>query len=73
MQRQPTVADMMAAYAEDAIDHAQSALGIALDYSPESIRNVETVLQELHAAMPKGFLGRLIGRGPSPDDLDKSY
>jgi hypothetical protein len=71
MEREPTVADMMAAYAEDAVDHAQSAVGIALDYSPESIRNVEAVLEKLHAALPKGFLGRLFGKGPSADDLDR--
>jgi hypothetical protein len=44
---------------------------MALDYSPESIRNAEAVLEKLHAALPKGFLGRLLGKGPSPDDLDK--
>lgn len=40
MEGEPTVGDMMAAYAEDAVDHAQAAAGIALDYSQESIRNV---------------------------------
>ncbi len=71
MERELTVADMMAAYAEDAVDHAQSALGLSLDYSPESIRDVEAVLKELHASLPKGFLGRILGKGPSAEDLDK--
>ena len=72
MEGEPTVGDMMAAYAEDAVDHAQAAAGIALDYSPESIRNVETFLQMLYAARPKGFLGRLLGKGPSEQDLDQA-
>lgn len=70
MEREPTVADMMIAYAEDAVDHARSASGVALDYSPESIRNVEAVLQTLYAALPKGFLGRLLRKAPSAQDLD---
>ena len=70
MESAPTVTEMMAAYAKDAIEHARSASGVALDYSPDSIRNVESVLQTLYAALPRGFLGRLFGRGPSAQDLD---
>jgi hypothetical protein len=70
MEGEPTVADMMAAYAQDAVDHALSSSGMSLDYSPESIRGVEEVLQALHAALPKGFWGRLFGKGPSAQDLE---
>lgn len=65
----PTVADMMAAYAEDAVDHAKSAGGVTLDYSPASVEAVEAVLTKLHEALPKGFLARLFGRGPSPAEV----
>jgi hypothetical protein len=44
---QPTVNDMMEAYALDAVDHAKAALGIVLDFTPQSIENVEKVLQVL--------------------------
>ena len=59
----PTVNDMMVAYAEDAVEHAKSA-GVALDYSPDSIRQVEEVLEKLY---PRG-ISRLIRRGPSVED-----
>jgi len=65
----PTVADMMAAYALDAQDHAQASSNVTLDHSPESIRLVEEILDRLHAAVPRGFLGRLLKKAPSQDDL----
>jgi hypothetical protein len=34
---------MMAAYAQDAVDHAKTAAGVTLDYSPDSIKQVEGV------------------------------
>lgn len=69
MSKQPSIGDMMAAYAEDAVDHARSASGATLDYSSESIRKVEDVLAILYAVLPKSFFGRLFGRGPSAEDV----
>ena len=69
MEPTPTVADMMSAYAEDAVAHARSSSGVTLDYSSESVRHVEEVLEALYAAIPRGFVARLLGRGPSVDDL----
>jgi hypothetical protein len=63
----PTVSDMMVAYAQDAVDHAKS-VGVSLDYSPDSIRQVEGVLEKLCAAIPRG-LSRLIRRRPSAEDM----
>jgi hypothetical protein len=65
----PTVHDMMVAYAQDAVDHARTSLGVALDYSPDSIQQVEGILEKLYAAMPRGFFARLFGRGPSAQDV----
>ena len=56
-------------YAADAVDHARSAFGVELDFTPESVERVETMLSELHAAMPRGFFARVLGRGPSEDDV----
>ena len=66
---EPTVADMTAAYALDAVDHAKAATGVDLDFSEESIGRVEAVLSQLHDALPKGFFAKLFGRGPSSDDI----
>ena len=65
MGTEPTIADVMAAYAQDAVDHAKVSYGIDLDYTPDSVKQVEMVLGRLHDAMPRGFLARLFGRAPS--------
>jgi hypothetical protein len=44
MTARPTVADMMVAYAMDAVDHAQKAFGRHLDYSFASVEAVEEIL-----------------------------
>ena len=68
MTDQPTVGDMMAAYAQDAVDHARAAFGVTLDFTPASVEQVETVLGKLYDAIPRGILGRLIRRGPTEAD-----
>lgn len=65
-----TASDMMAAYAEDAVDHARVNFSVALDYSPESVREVERILEQLRVAM-RGFIVRLFRLGPSDDDVRK--
>ena len=67
---EPTLKDMMAAYAEDAVDYATKSGGKVLDYSPESIAIVEDLAATLHKALPKGFFGKLFARGPSPAQLE---
>jgi hypothetical protein len=66
----PTVNDMMAAYALDAVDHARSAFAVELDFSPASIQRVEAILAKLHSSIPRGLL-RLLKRGPSEDTVDQ--
>lgn len=64
----PTVGDMMAAYAEDAVEHANRMFGITLDYSPKGVGNVETILGKLYDTIPRTFLARLFGRRPPTDE-----
>ncbi|HEX6810646.1 MAG TPA: hypothetical protein VF384_03385 [Planctomycetota bacterium] len=71
MDSEPTVADMMAAYAQDAVDHARASVGVTLDFSPGSIEHVERILAQLHSSLPKGFLGKLRRRGPTQQDILK--
>ncbi|MCB1008327.1 MAG: hypothetical protein KDB94_05455 [Acidobacteria bacterium] len=70
MPEKPTMNDMMEAYALDAVDHAKQAMGVDLDFSPESVRKVESILATMFEARPKGFLSRLFSKGPSPELLD---
>jgi hypothetical protein len=69
MPEKPTVTDMMVAYAQDAVDMAKANFGVELDYSEASVQKVEECLTKLHDTIPKGFLGKLLGRGPSADDI----
>lgn len=69
MPENPTVQDMMAAYARDAVDLARNTFGETLDFSEGSVPAVERCLGRLHDALPKGFFGRLFRRGPSEDEM----
>lgn len=68
---EPTIADMMQAYAEDAIDVARERFGIHLDYSEASIEQVERILDRLHTSIPRDFFSRWLKRGPTPDEIDR--
>ena len=70
MTDQPTVSEMMEAYSLDAVDMAKGNFGETLDFSEGSIEVVERCLDKLHGSMPKGFLGKLFGRGPSREDIE---
>ena len=63
----PTVTDMMVAYSEDAVDHARTSSGVVLDYTPESVERVETILREMYSGIPKGFFARIFKRGPTQE------
>ncbi len=67
----PSVTDMMEAHALDAIDHARDRFGVMLDFSKESVSEVERMLGLLHDAIPSGFFRRMRGGRPSADDLDQ--
>jgi hypothetical protein len=68
MNAEPTVADMMAAYAQDAVDHARRNFRVELDFSVESVQTVESLLRQMYDAIPRGAR-RLFRRGPSDDTL----
>lgn len=67
---EPTINDMMSAYAEDAVDFASSNFGVSLDYSQESIKEVELIAERLCQSRPKGFIGRLFKQGPSDEEIN---
>ena len=69
MSETPTVADMTAAFALDAIDHAKAVASVELDFTAESIGQVEDILTKLHDALPKGFFSKLFKSGPSESDI----
>lgn len=64
-----TINDMMTAYAEDAVDFASRNFGVSLDYTPESIQQVEAMAERLRNAWPKGFIEKIFSKGPTDDDV----
>lgn len=62
------VNDMMAAYAEDAVDYAKK-LNKTLDYSEQSIQQVEDICTMLYNEIPKNFFKRLIKKAPSEETI----
>jgi hypothetical protein len=68
MDPEPTVVDMMAAYAQDAVDHARQNFQTELDFSIESVRTVESILRQMYDAIPRGAR-RIFRRGPSEETL----
>jgi hypothetical protein len=60
----PTVNEMMEAYALDAVDFAREHFQYDLDYSVESVERVDQILERFHQELPRG-LGSALRRGPS--------
>ncbi len=69
MANEPTANDMMTAYALDAVDHAKNAFQRELDFSVDSVRQVEEILSAMHDTMPRGVLSKFLRRGPSKEDV----
>ena len=72
--RSPEVDDlvqqMMAAYAQDAVDAARTGFGIDLDFSPPSVERVEQILVQIYPSIRRGWIRRLLHIGISDDQLD---
>jgi hypothetical protein len=66
----PTINAMMTAYAEDAVEFARDNFGISLDYSPSSMERIEFIADKLMRSRPRGFLGKLVGSGPSDAEIE---
>jgi hypothetical protein len=64
-----TIADVMKAYAEDAVDLARERFQTELDFSEASLEQVESVLATLHNALPKGPFEKSPERGPSQEQI----
>jgi len=67
----PTINDMMSAYSEDAVDLAKQKFGVALDFSNASIEKVEEIADQLYRSRPRGFLAKLVRKGPSESDVEQ--
>ncbi len=68
---QPTINDMMCAYAEDAVDFARDRFNVSLDYTPESVERVEHIAERLFESNPRGFLSKLLRKGLTTDERDQ--
>lgn len=62
------IGEIMAAYSLDAIDHA-AGLGVDLDFSEDSIQQVEAILGQTHQSRPAG-IRKLFTRDVSADALE---
>jgi len=67
---EPTINDMMIAYADDAVEFAKSKFNIELDYSSESIKCVEDIAARLYASIPRSLFGKIFKAGPSDKEID---
>jgi hypothetical protein len=66
---QYTIADMMRAYSEDALDLANQ-LNFELDYSEESLVKLDQILESYHQGIPKG-IKKLFSKGPSEEQINQ--
>lgn len=64
---QYTVDDMMKAYSEDALELANQ-MGTDLNFSEESLRNLDEILEQYHQGIPKG-LKKIFSKGPSEEQI----
>lgn len=71
MMPDPTVNDMMEAYAQDAVDFARERFQINLDFSEDSLQQTEQILGKLHELLPQGFFAKLLKRGPSDNQIQQ--
>ncbi len=62
------VNDMMEAYAEDAVDYA-SKLKKQLNYSSESIKEVEEICTLLYNSIPRSFFSKLFKKNPGEETI----
>ena len=66
---EPTLNDVMAAYAQDAVDFARNNFNVELDYTNQSIERVEGIAARLYDAKPKGFLAKVFRKGPTDEQV----
>ncbi|MEK5448139.1 hypothetical protein [Paenibacillus sp. FSL R7-0331] len=67
MSTQFTIQDMMIAYSEDAVELAKQH-GISLDFSENSLNQVDQILEKYHQGIPRG-MKKLFSKGPSEEQI----
>ncbi|MBI1358225.1 MAG: hypothetical protein GC160_28150 [Acidobacteria bacterium] len=68
MSEAPDPAAAMAACAEEAVATARSRFDVELDYSLESVKALDRLMDRQHRQIPQG-LSRLIRKGPTDETL----
>ncbi len=66
---EPSPNEIMAAYAANAVNFAQSNFRISLDFTVESMDQVEALANRLFYTRPKGFIAKLFRKEPSENDV----
>lgn len=66
---EPSPNEIMAAYAANAVNFAQSNFGISLDFTVESVEQVEVLANRLFHTRPRGFIAKLFRKEPSDKDV----
>ncbi|HEX7828260.1 MAG TPA: hypothetical protein VF787_01330 [Thermoanaerobaculia bacterium] len=64
------IQQMMAAYADDAVSFARQVFSIELNSSPDSIQQVEFILDKLSRSVRRTWLKRLLRLGMSEEQTD---
>jgi hypothetical protein len=67
---EPSPNQIMAAYAVNAVNFAQTNFRITLDFSVKSIAQIEIIANGLYYMRPKGFIARLFRKQPSEHDVE---
>ena len=67
---EPSPNQIMAAYAVNAVNFAQTNFRVSLDFSVKSIAQVEIIANGLYYMRPKGFIARLFRKQPSEHDVE---
>jgi len=66
---EPTINDMMKAYSEDAVEMGKKMFNKPLDFTEDSLKDVETILENIFKTILKGPLNRLFKSKPSDDKI----
>lgn len=62
------ISEIMDAYSQDAVDFARERFKINLDFSENSLEQVESMLSDMHTALPRGLFAKLRNR-PSDNQI----
>ncbi len=63
------LAQAMKSLAENAAILAREQYGLEFDYSEDSLKLVEQIISKMSKDIPKTWLGRFLGRGPSKKQI----